>query len=230
MGKANALTQADMDQVFAYIQDHSEIREVILTGGDPFILSPRRAEDITRRLAETGNVKVIRWHTRVPMVDPERVDDDFIAALLAPGVTTWVAIHANHPREFSTGAKAALTRLSDAGIPLVSQSVLLKGVNDNAETLAALMRAFVDNRIKPYYLHHPDLARGTSHFRMGIDEGLALVRELRANLSGLAQPTYVLDIPGGFGKVPLDSTNVEKIAGGHRIRDFSGVWHDYIIG
>ena len=108
--------------------------------------------------------------------------------------------------------------------------MLLKGVNDNIESLSALMYAFVENRIKPYYLHHPDLARGTSHFRIGIDEGLALVRQLRANLSGLAQPTYVLDIPGGFGKVPLDSANVEKIAGGHRIRDFTGAWHNYIAG
>ena len=226
-GKGQALTQADLDRAYGYIQDHPEIREVILTGGDPFILSPRRAADVTQCLAATGNVKVIRWHTRVPMVDPARVSDDFIAALLAPGVTTWVAVHANHPREFSTDAKAALARLIDAGIPLVSQSVLLKGVNNDSETLVALMRAFVENRIKPYYLHHPDLARGTSHFRIGIDEGLALLRQLRATISGLAQPTYVLDIPGGFGKVPLDSTNVEKIAGGHRIRDFAGKWHEY---
>jgi lysine 2,3-aminomutase len=229
-GKTQALAPGDLDRAFAYIQSHSEIQEVILTGGDPFILSPRRAADITRRLAATGNVKVIRWHTRVPMVDPERVSDDFIAALLAPGITAWVAIHANHPREFSTDAKAALARLVDAGIPLVSQSVLLKGVNDDVETLAGLMRAFIQNRIKPYYLHHPDLARGTSHFRLGIDEGLALTRALRARLSGLAQPIYVLDIPGGFGKVPLDSANVEKTARGHRIRDFDGRWHDYSAG
>ena len=229
-GKAQALTHEDLDRAFSYIQSHPEIREVILTGGDPFILSPRRAADITQRLAGTGNVKLIRWHTRVPMVDPARVSDDFIAALLAPGVTTWVAIHANHAREFSSDAKAALARLIDGGIPLVSQSVLLKGVNDNIESLSGLMYAFVENRIKPYYLHHPDLARGTSHFRIGIDEGLALVRQLRANLSGLAQPTYVLDIPGGFGKVPLDSTTVEKIAGGHRIRDFNNRWHDYQAG
>jgi lysine 2,3-aminomutase len=161
------------------------------------------------------------------MVDPERVSDDFIAALMAPGATSWVAIHANHPREFSTRACAALARLVDAGIPLVSQSVFLKGVNDNVESLAELMRAFLANRVKPYYLHHPDLARGTSHFRIGIEEGLSLVRALRARLSGLAQPTYVLDIPGGFGKVPLDSTNVEKTAAGHRIRDFAGIWHQY---
>jgi lysine 2,3-aminomutase len=226
-GKGQTLMPADLDRAFAYIQAHSEIHEVILTGGDPFILSPRRAADITRRIAASGHVKVIRWHTRVPMLDPARVSDDFIAALMAPGATAWVAIHANHPREFSPDAKFALARLVDAGVPLVSQSVLLKGVNDDVDTLAALMRAFVENRIKPYYLHHPDLARGTSHFRIGIDEGLALTRRLRAQLSGLAQPAYVLDIPGGFGKVPLDSANVEKTATGHRIRDFAGRWHEY---
>jgi lysine 2,3-aminomutase len=146
---------------------------------------------------------------------------------MAPGVTSWVAIHANHAREFSPDARIALSRLVDAGIPLVSQSVLLKGVNDTVESLAALMRAFLENRIKPYYLHHPDLARGTSHFRIGIDDGLELTRALRTQLSGLAQPLYVLDIPGGFGKVPLDSGNVEKTVTGHRIRDFADVWHDY---
>jgi lysine 2,3-aminomutase len=170
---------------------------------------------------------VIRWHTRVPVTDPERVSDDLVAALHAPGATSYVAVHANHAREFAPEAKAAMARLADGGIPLVSQSVLLKGVNDDVETLAELMRAFTENRIKPYYLHHPDLAPGTSHFRLGIEQGLALVRELRTKLSGLAMPIYMLDIPGGFGKVPLDSANVEKTETGYRIRDLAGVQHDY---
>ena len=225
--KTRALSPADFERAFSYIQAHPEIWEVILTGGDPFILSPRRAQEITFRLAGIGHVKVVRWHTRVPMVDPARISDDFIAALIAPGITPWVAIHANHPKEFSSDAKRALAQLSDAGIPLVSQSVLLRGVNDSVETLAELMRAFIENRVKPYYLHHPDLARGTSHFRLSIEDGLKLTRALRAGYSGLAQPTYVLDIPGGFGKVPLDSANVEKTPTGHRIRDFAGQWHDY---
>jgi lysine 2,3-aminomutase len=226
-GKENALSKEDFEAALSYIAAHAEIWEVILTGGDPFILSPRRVAEITTRLAAIPHVKVIRWHTRVPVTDPERVTDDLVAALHAPGATSYVAVHANHPSEFATEAKVAIARLADGGIPLVSQSVLLKGVNDNAQTLAELMRAFVENRIKPYYLHHPDLAPGTSHFRLSIGEGLALVRSLRANLSGLAMPTYMLDIPGGFGKVPLESVNVEKTAAGHRIRDGHGVWHDY---
>jgi lysine 2,3-aminomutase len=151
-----------------------------------------------------------------------------VAALHASSATTYVAVHANHAREFSPDARSAIARLVEGGIVLVSQSVLLKGVNDTVETLAELMRGFVENRIKPYYLHHPDLAPGTSHFRIGIEDGLALVRALRAQVSGLAIPTYMLDIPGGFGKVPLESADVEKTASGHRIRDARGQWHDYI--
>ena len=226
-GKANGLSPEDLERAMDYIAAHPEIWEVILTGGDPFILSPRRAGEITRRLAAMAHVKIMRWHTRVPMVDPERVNDAMVAALLAPGVTSWVAIHANHAREFSSQARQAIARLREANIALVSQSVLLKGVNDEVETLSDLLRAFVENGIKPYYLHHPDLAPGTSHFRVGIEDGLALTRALRARLSGLAQPTYVLDIPGGFGKVPLDSQSVKKTESGFRIRDFEGRWHSY---
>ncbi len=227
-GSENALSKDAFEGALDYIAAHPEIWEVILTGGDPFILSPRRVAEVTSRLAAIEHVKIIRWHTRVPVVDPARVTDELVAALHAPGATTWVAVHANHAREFSSEANRAIARLVDGGIMLVSQSVLLKGVNDNVAALAELMRAFVENRIKPYYLHHPDLAPGTSHFRIGIEEGLALVRELRACISGLAMPTYMLDIPGGFGKVPLDSDHVEKTATGHRIRDTRGQWHDYI--
>jgi lysine 2,3-aminomutase len=226
-GKANALSDHDLDRALAYIAAHPQIWEVILTGGDPFILSPRRLTDISRRLAAVPHVKIVRWHTRVPVTDPDRVSDALVAALHAPGATSFVAVHANHPREFAPEAKTAVARLVDGGIPLVSQSVLLKGVNDDADTLEALMRAFVENRIKPYYLHHPDLAPGTSHFRLSIDEGLALVEQLRLRLSGLAMPTYMLDLPGGFGKVPLESRSVEKAAAGWRIRDGRGQWHIY---
>jgi lysine 2,3-aminomutase len=227
-GKDNALSKQGFETALAYIADHPEIWEVILTGGDPFILSPRRIAEITDRLGAIAHVKIIRWHSRVPVTDPDRITDEMVAALHASGATTYVAVHANHAREFSPDARTAIARLVEGGIVLVSQSVLLKGVNDTVETLAELMRGFVENRIKPYYLHHPDLAPGTSHFRLRIEDGLALVRALRAQVSGLAMPTYMLDIPGGFGKVPLESANVEKTVSGHRIRDARGQWHDYI--
>jgi lysine 2,3-aminomutase len=226
-GQENALSPHDLDAALAYIASRPEIREVILTGGDPFILSPRRIADLTQRLAAIESVKIIRWHTRVPMVDPARVTDDLVAALHGASVTTWVAVHANHAREFAPEAVSAIARLADGGIALASQSVLLKGVNDDVESLAALMQVFLESRIKPYYLHHPDLAPGTSHFRLGIEEGLALMRDLRARVSGMAMPAYMLDIPGGFGKVPLESDHLEKTATGHRVRDHAGTWHDY---
>jgi lysine 2,3-aminomutase len=226
-GKENALSPADFDRAIAYVADHPEIWEVILTGGDPFILSPRRVAEVTDRLAAIAHVKAIRWHTRVPVTDPGRITDEMVAALQSAGVVTWVAVHANHPREFAPDARRAIARLTEGGIPLVSQSVLLKGVNDDVETLDALMRAFVENGIKPYYLHHPDLAPGTSHFRLSLGDGMALVAQLRARLSGLAMPAYMLDIPGGFGKVPLNADHVLKTDAGWRIRDMRGDWHEY---
>jgi lysine 2,3-aminomutase len=163
----------------------------------------------------------------VPVTDPERVSDDFVAALHVPGATSWVALHANHAREFSAPAVRAIARLVEGGIPLVSQSVLLKGVNNSVEALTDLMRAFSEHRIKSYYLHHPDLAPGTSHFRVSIEEGLALMRALRSRVSGLEMPAYMLDIPGGFGKVPLESDHLERAGDGWRVRDMAGVWHPY---
>ena len=229
-GKKSALSNTEFEAALDYVGQHPEIWEVILTGGDPFILSPRRIAEIGSRLSAIAHVKVIRWHTRVPVTDPERVTDELVGALQVPSATSFVAVHANHPREFSPEARFAIAKLAEAAIGLVSQSVLLKGVNDDVETLAALMRTFVENRIKPYYIHHPDLAPGTSHFRPGIEDGLNLMRGLRVRVSGLAMPSYMIDIPGGFGKVPLESSNVEKTPHGYRICDMHGQWHDYITG
>jgi lysine 2,3-aminomutase len=223
-----SLSVRELDCAIDYVDGHPEIWEVVLTGGDPFILSARRARHIVSRLAAIAHVKVVRWHTRVPFTDPSRVTADFIDAIVHPGISTFVALHANHRREFSVAARTAIGLLRRAGIPLVSQSVLLKGVNDRVETLEDLMRGFVEAGVKPYYLHHPDLAPGTGHFRMSIGEGLALVRELRRRLSGIAMPTYVLDIPGGHAKVALESANVEHLGSErYRICDPGGTWHDY---
>jgi lysine 2,3-aminomutase len=191
-----------------YIRSLPEIWEVILTGGDPLMLSPRRMGEIMADLAAIGHVKIIRLHTRVPVADPARISDEMVAALKVEGATTWVAVHANHARELTGPAHAACARLVDAGIPLVSQSVLLRGVNDNIATLSDLMRAFVECRIKPYYLHHGDLAPGTAHLRTTLAEGQDLMRQLRGRVSGLCQPDYVIDIPGGAGKSPVGPTYV----------------------
>jgi lysine 2,3-aminomutase len=216
-----------MDKAFAYIADHPEIWEVILTGGDPLVLSPRRLTEIMQRLAAIGHVRIVRFHTRVPVVEPERIDEGLIAALKAGGKTVYVALHANHPRELTPTARAACARLVDAGIVMISQSVLLKGVNDDPDTLAALMRAFVETRVKPYYLHHPDLAPGTGHFRLSIEEGRALVTGLRGRISGLCQPTYILDIPGGHGKAVIGPDALRETAGCYTVSDFRGGEHAY---
>jgi lysine 2,3-aminomutase len=199
----------------------------VVTGGDPLILSPRRVAAVTMRLAALEHVKVLRWHTRVPVVAPELVDAALIAALQAPGKATWLVIHTNHPREFTPAARAAIARMADAGLPLLSQSVLLKGVNDDAATLEALLRACVENRVKPYYLHHGDLAPGTGHFRTSIQAGHVLMRDLRGRVSGLCQPTYVLDIPGGHGKVPIGPSYASAAGDGHVVTDSRGVEHGY---
>ena len=202
-GQQPTLSPAALEAALAYIAARSEIWEVILTGGDPLVLSPRRLGEVMARLAAIDHVKVVRLHTRVPVADPARVTGALVTAMNASGKTTYVALHANHPRELSPAARAACARIVDGGLPMLGQTVLLAGVNDEAATLEALMRAFVEARIKPYYLHHPDLAPGTAHFRVSLAKGRALMRALRGRLSGLCQPTYVLDIPGGHGKVPV---------------------------
>jgi lysine 2,3-aminomutase len=214
-----------LDAAFAYIAARPEIWEVILTGGDPLVLSPRRLGDLMERFETIDHVKVVRFHTRVPVVEPERVDAAMVEALKVSGKAVYVALHANHPRELTADARAACARLVDAGIPLVSQTVLLKGVNDDPATLEALMRAFVETRVKPYYLHHPDLAPGTSHFRLTLAEGQELVRALRGRVSGLCQPAYVLDIPGGHGKAPVGACALDLDAG--TVEDRHGVQHAY---
>ncbi len=221
----NSLTPEVLDQAVDYIAQHSEIWEVILTGGDPLILSDRRLTDIVTRLNAITHVKIIRIHTRLPVVDPARITPELVAALKGRA-PVYVLLHCNHPRELTPDARSACARLVDGGIPMLSQSVLLRGVNDDPETLAELMRAFVENRIKPHYLHHADLARGTSHFRVPLAEGQQLLRSLRG-ISGLCQPSYILDIPGGHGKVPVGPDFARNKGDEWIVEDYRGSKHAY---
>jgi lysine 2,3-aminomutase len=208
-----------------YIGGQPQIWEVILSGGDPLILSARRLKDVVAKIGAIDHVKVIRVHTRVPVVAPERIDAALIRALRAPGKATFVVLHVNHPRELSGKARAACARFVDAGIPMLAQSVLLRGVNDDVETLGTLMRTLVECRIKPYYLHHADLAPGTAHLRTTIAEGQALMRALHGRTSGLCQPGYVLDIPDGYGKSPIGPNYLSE--DGAVVEDFNGRRHRY---
>ena len=227
-GKTEALTPAKLAAALDYVRARPEIWELIVTGGDPFAISARRMAALMRALGDIAHVKIVRFHTRVPVVAPALVTPAFIKALRASGKTVYVALHANHAREFTPAARAACARLVDAGIPMLGQSVLLRGVNNDAATLAELLRTFVELRVKPYYLHHPDLAPGTAHFRVSIAEGQALMRALRGHVSGLCMPDYVLDIPGGFGKAPLGAGYVTPGAeGACSVEDYRGLRHAY---
>lgn len=226
-GKGEMLSPEALDTAVAYIESRPEIWEVILSGGDPLVLSPRRLGDLMRRLGGIAHVRVVRLHTRVPVVDPGRITDELVAALKASGRATWLVLHANHADELGPAARDALARLADAGIPLLSQSVLLAGVNDEPAALEALLRALVENRVKPYYLHHGDLAPGTAHFRTSVAAGQSLVRGLRGNVSGLCQPTYVLDIPGGHGKSPIGPAYLGRTPEGLAVEDWRGGCHAY---
>ncbi|WP_438668464.1 KamA family radical SAM protein [Pseudogemmobacter sonorensis] len=266
VGEGGALAEAEFLRVLAYLSDHPEIWEVILTGGDPLVLSPRRIGDMLARLARIGSVKVIRFHSRIPVVAPERITPALIAALNGPrggmagegaqgaargdsgnGMArageggpeaaasliatpapaadseretsapspawpaVWMVVHTNHPDEITPRAGAALSMLVEAGIPVLSQSVLLRGINADPDVLEALFRRLIAHRVKPYYLHHPDLAKGTGHFRLPLAEGRRIFAALRGRISGTALPTYVLDIPGGHGKVPVNADYLEPL-------------------
>ena len=223
-GNGDILSAEAVDSALAYIANHPEIWEVIFTGGDPLVLAPRRLAQILARLSTIDHVKILRWHTRVPVADPGIVTDELVRILSHTGKANYVVLHTNHARELSDSARSACARLIDAGIPMLSQSVLLRGVNDTIETLEALMRALVETRIKPYYVHHADLAPGTDHFRVPIAKGQELMRLLHAWVSGLCQPDYVVDIPGGYAKARLREADIDA---GLNLRDAAGVWHPY---
>lgn len=222
------LSPVELDAAFSYIAAHPEIWEVIFTGGDPLILKPATLKLLLQRLCDIPHVEVIRIHSRVPIVDSQRINHSMISALKCKN-PVFLMIHANHPQEFTAEAIQACASLVDAGIPLLSQTVLLKDINDNIETLSQLMRCFVKNRIKPYYLHQGDLALGTGHFRTSIEKGQELMKQLQGRFSGLCQPTYVLDIPGGYGKSPLNGDYLRKDeqGDGYWVKDYQGNMHCY---
>lgn len=217
------LTEAELQAAYDWFAARPAIREIILTGGDPLMLSPRRLASIVQALSAIPHVEILRVHTRVPTADPARVTGALAGALRTEKVM-WLVLHANHAREFTPAARDAIRRIQAEAIPVLGQSVLLRGVNDSAEALEALFRAMLAARVKPYYLHQLDAAPGTARFHVPIEEGRRLLAALRGRVTGLAWPTYVLDIPGGHGKVPIGPDylepdgSVRDIAGERRLR------------
>ncbi len=226
-GKDAALSSEGLADALAYIRSDPAIWEVILTGGDPLMLSAERVAGLTRALDEIDHVKTIRWHTRMPVAAPARVDAACVAALRETSKAVSLVVHANHARELTVDARGAISRLVDNGVVVLSQSVLLRGVNDTFAALSDLMRAFVEARVRPYYLHQMDFAPGTSHFRVPLEEGRALVQRLRDELSGVCQPSFVIDIPGGVSKALASVSDVAMQDGAVRVRGRDGRWRDY---
>jgi lysine 2,3-aminomutase len=226
---APAFTAARLAEAVAYIRRQSEVRDVILSGGDPLMLETHELEEILAALRAISHVEILRIHTRAPCTLPQRITPCLVE-MLRGFSPLYVNVHFNHPREITAAAAAACARLADAGIPLGNQSVLLKGVNDSPEVLKILFRRLLEIRVRPYYLHHPDPVRGTGHFRPSIQAGLRVIAGLQGHTSGLCLPHYVIDVPGGGGKVPLLP---EYIQGGDerllRVKSYTGKVFEYPV-
>jgi lysine 2,3-aminomutase len=226
-GRATAPPPAQMAKAFDYLRAQTAVREVILSGGDPLLLDDGRLDDILTRIRRLPHIQTIRIHSRVPCALPQRVTSD-LADMLKKHHPLYLNIHINHPDEVTEAVVRSCNRLADAGIPLGSQTVLLKGVNDAADVMALLMRRLLSIRVKPYYLHHPDLVKGTAHFRVSVETGLAIMRSLQGYLSGSAIPRYMIDLPGGGGKIPLSPVYIQGMSDNMMIvRNYRGETFSY---
>lgn len=205
LSPSDEIFEQNFEKTLSYLSSHSEISEIIFTGGDPLTLSDQKLDKYLEAFSKIFHIKDVRFHSRYPVILPERIDENFLGL-----ITKWtkhfrtvsIAVHANHVNEFSCRSKSALKMLAGTKAQLLSQTVLLRGVNDSVETMAALMELFIDHRVRPYYLHHPDQVRGGMHFCLTLEEGRRIYGELRKKLPGWAIPQYVIDVPGGHGKVP----------------------------
>ena len=219
--------RAQMADGIEYIRNNKQVRDVLLSGGDPFLLSDNMIEWILSELRSIEHVEVIRIGTRTPVVMPYRITDNLVS-ILKKYHPLWVNTHFNHPREITRSSKNALTRLADAGIPLGNQSVLLAGVNDCPRIMRALVHKLVQNRVRPYYLYQCDLSEGLSHFRTPVGKGIEILESLIGHTSGFCVPTYVIDAPGGGGKIPimpnyLISWSTNKVV----LRNYEGIITTY---
>ena len=224
---SEGLKNSELDAALEYIRTHEEIWEVILTGGDPLMWSAEKLSALLDALEEIAHVRVVRIHTRAVISKPSMMSAALEKALTRD-TPLYIALHINHPAELSEDVRAVVRALGRTGAVLLSQSVLLNGINNDVDVLEALYREFVALKIKPYYLHHPDYAPGTSHFRLPLAEGMALMAQLQGRLSGIAVPSYMLDIPGGYGKVPVNDTYICALGDGvYSVRDMQGRTHLY---
>lgn len=227
VGDPERIPLNQFDAAFAYIREHTEIRDVILSGGDPLMLSDRRIDYMLKTLRAIPHVEILRLHTRMPLHVPERITAQLCSAIKNHH-PVYVNVHVNHPDELTPAARAALAMLADAGCPLGCQTVLLKGVNDDAATMKTLMQELLKCRVRPYYLYQADAVAGGEHFRTSVEKGLEIVRALRGWTSGLAVPHFVIDAPGGGGKIPLQPDYVEAVTDREIVlRNYAGRTYRY---
>jgi len=227
VGRAtHGISFSDLLGAVEYIRTTPQINEVILSGGDPLTMSDRLLQELLKRLRQIPHVKVLRLGSRAPVVLPQRITEA-LCQLLQEAQPLYFMTHINHPDELCPASIAACRRLVDAGIPLVNQTVLLRGVNDNSELLQGLFERLLELRIRPYYLHQMDLTRGTAHFRTRLEDGIGIMAQLRGALSGLAMPHFVVDLPGGHGKIPLVPEYVECLGEHARLRAADGTLVEY---
>jgi len=220
------VTPETLNAGYDYIRQHPEVKEVLVSGGDPLLLSDEALDDILRNLRSIATVEVIRIGTRIPCVLPMRITPKLVRTLKKYH-PLYINTHFNHPAEITPEARLGCERLADAGIPLGCQTVLLKGVNDNAETIALLMRKLLAIRVKPYYLFQTDLTRGTNHFRTPTRVGIEIMRNLYGHLSGMAVPTFALDAPNGQGKIPLTPQYIIEAGDELKFHSYTGALCSY---
>lgn len=213
VGRPFTVTDSTINSGMDYIRGNKAIHEVVISGGDPLLLEDDAINRILKDLRSIKHIKILRIHTRVPCTLPQRITKD-LADILRQYHPIFVNTHFNHPDEITTESALACTALADAGIPLGCQTVLLRGVNDNQTVMRTLMKKLLTIRVRPYYIHHPDVVRGTSHFRPTIKEGLGIMRSLHGYASGLCVPQYMIDLPGGGGKVPLLPEYIKSVSDG----------------
>ena len=217
----------EYDKQIAYIAAHPEIRDVLLSGGDPLLLSDEKLENLLSRLRAIPHVEFLRIGTRIPIFLPQRITPE-LCAMLKQFHPLFISIHSNHPRELTTEVRDALGRLADAGVPLGNQTVLLRHVNDTPEVMKALVQKLLMSRVKPYYIYQCDLIAGSAHLRASVAKGLEIMEKLRGHTTGYAVPTYVIDAPGGGGKVPVNPEYVLcRNAGRVLVRNYEGKIFEY---
>ena len=219
--------ETDFEAVYQYLEEHTEVRDVLLSGGDALLLSDDKLRKILTRLRAIPHIEFLRIGTRIPIFLPQRITPE-LCAMLREFHPLWMSVHVNHPRELTTEVRDALGRLADAGIPLGNQSVLLAGVNDNPDTMRALIHKLLRCRVRPYYLYQCDLIHGSAHLRTSVAKGLEIMENLRGHTTGYAVPQYVIDAPGGGGKVPVSPGYVvyhdkEKVV----LRNYEGRIFEY---